>query len=193
MNRISPYHIIIAALLVIVLIQSQCKPKPVPCPETKITIDSVLIVDTLKIKGNTVYKPLPYKVIDTFVLRTEVDTSKIIAEYIKLRKYDLPVMNDSNGNVNVFASVQFNRISDWTYTAEFYPKTTIIEKNHVIIEKPRNSLYAGFGIGYQIESNKPVFKPVVTLITKKSMMYSVAYDPFNNAPEIGVSWKIGRK
>ena len=99
--KTSYWLIITGSLLVIIFLLRECTPKP-ECPEVLTKTDTVVRIDTIKLTGKTVYKPLPYKVIDTFMLPLTIDTAKILADYIKLRKYNLSITNDSNSKINVF-------------------------------------------------------------------------------------------
>jgi len=185
-------YLIIAlnTLVVILTVLLQCqRNQDQPEPEVITTTDTIRITDTIR-QNRTVYKPVPYQVIDTFKVPANVDTSVIIAEYIKTRKYVLPVSDDSNSRINVHATVQFNRIAEWTYDAQFYPRTTVIERNHVIIEPKRVQWFAGAKFGYRIGENIGDFKLCGAINTQNDMLYSIAYDPFNRVPEVGVLWKI---
>jgi hypothetical protein len=183
---IAPWIVIISILIYF----TQCKKQEI-CPETNDTTITVVTVDTVKIQGKTVYKPITYQVIDTFIYMQNVDTAKILSEYLKLRKYNLPISNDTNSKINVFADVQFNRIEKWTYEAEFYPHTTVIEKNHVLIPEKRNS--AVFGL--ILSGNKTVLgaTPVFGLKTKKENIFLAGYDVINKTYQAGYLMKIGRK
>lgn len=189
-----PYVIIF--LLVIYMRGCTTSNRNVPeCPEYKDSVTTIIKTDTITITGQDHYYPAPYQTIDTFykdVHLEKEDSARIIADYAKLRKYNLPVMDDSNGKLNVFADVQFNEIQKWNYEAQFYPKTTIIEKNHYVIEKPRTKVFVGIQAGIIIPATKGILAPSVALITKKNHLYTLQYDPFNKAGQIGTYWKIGR-
>lgn len=180
-------------LLVVILFMRECSPEQKPCPETKDSIRIEKTIDTISIKGDVVYKPEPYETIDTFILPVTVDTAKILAEYLKLNRYDLSVLDDSNGKVNVFVDVQLNRIKAWDFDATFYPKTTVIEKNHVYVVKPKIKVFAGIQPGMVIPDQTLVLMPSAALLTQKEHLYSIGYDPFSKTAQVGIFWKIKLK
>jgi hypothetical protein len=147
--------------------------------------------DTITIKGKTIPYPVPYQVIDSFPVPVNVDTAVILAEYLKLRKYNLPITNDTNSKINVFADVQYNRISNWTYTAEIYPHITTVETVRTIII-PKKSKLSG---GLILTGNGTYFGAAPSLIftNKKDNILLVGYDVINKNYSIGAFIKIGRK
>ena len=177
------------AIIVILIWFTQCQ-KPKPCPEIVTSVDTIQIIDTIR-TSHTVYKPVPYEVIDPFTISPNVDTAKILSEYIKLRKYNLPISDDTNSKINVFAEVQYNRIEKWTYEAQIYPRTTIIEKNHVIIQEKRNNLVAGLILG--VKDSYYSVTPVFGLKTKKDNTMLFGYDFINGVYTGGYIMKLGKK
>ena len=182
--QILPWLIIILLLFYI----SQCKPKPVQPPEVITTTDTVITVDTVRI-NRTVYKPKPYEVIrlDTFAIH---DTIRFIAYCSELKKYQLPISNDSNSKITVFANVQLNEIKDWTYEAEIYPRTTVIERNHVLIPPKHNKFVAGL----ILTGNDEYFgaAPVFGLKTKKDNVMLFGYDIINGNFTLGYTMAFGK-
>jgi len=183
---VAPWIVIIAILIWF----TQCQ-KPKPCPEAETKTDTIVTVDTIQLPGKTVYKPVPYEVIDTFTISPEVDTAKILAEYIKLRKYQLPISDDSNSKIDVFAEVQYNRIEKWSYDAQIYPRTTVIEKNHVLIPEKRNKLVAGLILG--VKDSYYSATPVFGLKTKKDNVMLFGYDIVNGVYTGGYVMSFGKK
>lgn len=184
--QIAPYVVIILLLIY----RGECTRQPEPVTIVN-TSDTVTVMDTVYIQGHVVYNPIPYEVIDTFIVSPKVDTSKILSEYVLLRKYNLPITNDSNSKINVHANVQFNRISEWTYDAEIYPKTTIITQNHTYIPPSRRSI----AIGAIIASNGTNlgFIPVCALKTKKESVFMLGYDVLNGNLNAGYLMPINLK
>jgi len=184
--QIAPYIVIILMLIYI----GECTRQEQPVTIVN-TIDTVTVTDTVYIEGKIVYNPIPYEVVDTFIVSPKVDTAKILTEYVLLRKYNLPITNDSNSKISVQANVQFNRISDYTFTAEIYPKTTIITQNHTIIPPTKNKLI----IGAVLASNGQNlgFIPTVGLKTKKESVFTVGYDVLNGNLNAGYLMPIGKK
>jgi len=186
-----PYIVIV--LLVLYMRGCTTDNHKIPKTENTFTTDTIIYIDTITITGQDHYYPAPYQTIDTFykdVHLEKQDSARIIAEFAKLKKYNLPVMDDSNGKLNVFADVQFNSISKWTFEAQFFQKSTIIEKNHVIIVKPRTKVFVGVNAGILIPETDLILAPSVALLTKKDHLYTLQYDPFHKAAQIGGYWKL---
>lgn len=184
------YHLIIYAILVLIIFfLRECQPTPQPCPEPSTDITTHWEHDTAFIKGDTVFYPEPYAEIDTFYKDVLVDTAMILADYIKIRKYKLPVLNDSNGVLEVFADVQCNRITNWTYDGQFVTHIKVVEKNHVI-QPARNKLVAGL----ILSGNSDYFgaAPVFGLKTKKDNVMMFGYDVINNNYTIGYVMSFGK-
>jgi hypothetical protein len=186
------HHIIIYLILIgIIVLLRECQVNKVPCPELKTNSTITRHIDTIQLKADTVFYPQPYAVVkgDTFYKDRLVDTAKIIADFSSIRKYRLPVMNDTNGVVDVLADVQFNKITKWILDAKFYPHTYIIEKNHVLIIEPREKLFIG---GYLCGNGKNYFGAVPALLftSKKDHSYFAGFDPLNKTAALGMFFKI---
>ncbi len=183
--QVLPWTIICLMLIYIGQCTTRGKPKPA---QVVTTIDTVKTVDTIR-TTHTVYKPKPFEVIrtDTFTIR---DTVRFIAYCSELKKYVLPISNDSNSKITVHASVQLNELKEWTYEAQIYPRTTIIEKNHVIIQPARNKLVAGL----ILTGNSDYFgaAPVFGLKTKKDNTMLFGYDVINNNYTVGYIMSFGK-
>ena len=189
------YHLIIYAILVLIIFfLRECQPVPQPCPEPSTDSTTHWEHDTAFIKGDTVFYPEPYAEIDidTFFKVVPADTAKILADYIKIRKYKLPVLNDSNGVLDVIADVQFNRITNWTYDGQFVTHIKVVEKNHVYIKEPTRKLFVG---GYLSSNGIDYFgaSPALMYMSKKDHAYFAGYDPLNKTGQIGMFFKIKLK
>lgn len=180
----------ILCLLLLIYI-GQCTHKGKLKPDKIATDTTIYIttVDTLTIHGKTIYKPKPFEVvkIDTFTIR---DTIKFISYCSDLKKYILPISNDSNSKITVFANVQLNEIKDWTYKAEIYPHTTTIIQNHVIVPEKSNKLVAGL----ILTGNDNYFgaMPVFGLKTKKDNTMLFGYDLVNKKYTVGYVMAFGK-
>ncbi len=191
-GKLIPYFVII--LLVIYI--RECNPKPLPCPDIATEIDTLVVWDTVKLAGKTIYKPDPYAVYTTVhdtIFKTHTDTVKAIIDYSLIRNYRLNIHNDTLGNIDVLTTIQYNKISTWHYEGQIYNKNTIIEKNHYVIEEKRTKIFAGAVTGYSLLNDKPVFSPSVALLTRNEHLYLIGYDVLNKTPEIGLYWKIKLK
>jgi hypothetical protein len=207
------------ALVVLCIIQfaiivflQQCQRCPEVKPTLTITIDTLKTIDTAEIAGPwrpyPVYTEVEAPKHDTVNLSKE-DSIRIVSDYAKLRHYNLPVIDDTNGKINIFADVQFNMISKWRYEGQMFTKTITIEKNHVYTVTTKNRLFVGFLAGtirnenilYPSPTSPPVteithgftLSPQVTLITKKSNFYTITYDPFNRIAQIGLSFMLFKR
>lgn len=177
------------ALLLLILYTRECTTSNRKIAKAKpVQSDSIsLKPDTLKLKGDTIYYPVPYAVIDTLEIHLErLDSARIISEFMRLNKYDILALDDTNGKVNLFADVQFNKIQRVSYTASFYPKI----KTVFVPEKPRMKLFAGFKTGICLQDTGLILAPTLSLLTKKDHLYSVSYEPFRRIAEVGFEWKI---
>ena len=184
--QILPWVIICLLLIYI----GQCTHRGKPKPAQIVTeTDTLVTVDTVR-SIRTVYKPKPFEVIrtDTFTIR---DTVRFISYCSELKRYRLPISNDSNSKITVLANVQLNEIKDWTFEAEIYPRTTVIERNHVIVTPERNKLVAGL----ILSGNDAYFgaAPVFGLKTKKDNVMMFGYDVINGNYTFGYVMAFGKK
>lgn len=184
--QIAPYIVIILMLIYI----GECTRQEQPVTIVN-TVDTVIVTDTVYIEGKIVYNPIPYEVIDTFVVSPKVDTAKILKEYVLLRRYNLKLTDDDNSKINAYVSVQYNRISEYTYSAKIYPKTTIITQNHTIIPPSKRKLLVGAVLASNGQNLG--FIPTAGLLTKKQSIFTIGYDVFNGNLNAGYLMPIGRK
>lgn len=74
--------------------------------------------DTI-IKENTIY------------LKQEIDTVKILADFLIKREYDFNVFDDENGTLDIKQTIQFNQLQDFNYTFTPIHKEIIRPKERV--------------------------------------------------------------
>lgn len=187
-NLIQPIVILALLLALILVLSRECGHKP----EIKIVSGKDVItvkIDTVKLAGKTVYKPIPYQTIDTAYVLRDVDTAFILRDWMKTRKYTVPIFADTNGNINLLVDVYQNQISKYQVDGYLTPHHTFVQHNTVIIEPSRNKVFIGFQLG-AILPDKIITAPTVMLCTKQDHLYTIGYDPLNKVPLIGVLWKI---
>jgi len=183
-------YLVIAMLLVIVFLQRECN-KPKPCPPQNITIDTIAVIhdiDTFTIE-KTVYKPHPDTVHDSFPAFIPVDTGAILADYYKVREYNVPLQNDSAAKLSLLAKVYRNTLLKSELRGQIYQKTTTIIQDHYIQQPATFKIYAGFTAGAMLP-DKFIFAPSMAVNTKQDHLYLLGYDPVNKLPYITFLWKI---
>lgn len=107
---------------------------------------------------DTIPMPVPHLVFDTDTVfkiidhQAEVDTLKILADYYRVRKYDLDFSNDSIGvfkvNIDVTKNMLANAIS------EIRPIRTTIERVKTINKVQTLQFYGMFGSSLDFKTNK---------------------------------------
>jgi hypothetical protein len=192
MKKIFTTSVILNILLLsVILIMRECKPRPeVIAP--RVEIDTLTLYDTIKLPGAILWYPKPVyitKPSDT-IFRTHEDTTGAVTDYQLTRSYCLPVVDDSNGKIDVYADLQYNKIKNWTYDATFYQKTLVVDKTTIVKEKPKSKLFVGFNTGYSIQDTSMMLAPAISFLTKKDHLYGVSYEPFKKVAEVQFMWKI---
>lgn len=183
-------------LLAVILILRECSPGCPDCPETKDSVSVTNTTDTVRIPGKNVPYPEPYETIKpipviSYINLTKEDSARIVSKYQELNKYDLAVLDDSNGKVNVLVNVQYNKIKDWTPKVEIYSHKTSTETFHQPVL--RNKVFIGFRTGMIIPENNVILAPTIVFCTKRDHLYAIDYDPFNQIAGLSVLWKIRLK
>ena len=183
---------IILILILIIIFLRECSPKPETVYVTHDSTSVTVRYDTVKVQGKTVYYPAPYKesTIDTFFATKPADTAFILRDYVKSREYNIPI-EDTNGKINLFARVQFNKLAEYHYDGQFYPKTISVYKESVQTILPRNKVYIGFGVGGW--ADKFGAEASLGLNTKKDHLYTISFDPINTYARLNMFWKIKLK
>lgn len=188
--KLIPY-IVIALLLVIILLQRECN-RPKPCPPA--VIDTIAVIhrtDTLIVE-KTVYKPKPVYVHDSLPGDTvwfPVTDSAVIADYYRVRDYDIPLRDDSAAKLSLTAKVYMNTLLKSELRGQVYQKTTTIIQDHYVQQPPRIKIYAGFTTGAMLP-DKFIFAPSLAVNTKRDHLYMLGYDPVNKLPYVTFLWKI---
>jgi len=185
-------HTLIAApwiaLTLVLIYFTQCKKQPQPGIVTHDSIQIVNTVDSFQVEGKIVYCPEPYEVIkhDT----VPADTAKIIENYMNENKYTFNI-SDSTGNIDVFLSVQYNQLANYSWEGYFKTYTKTITDIKYIQPDKRNKLLVGLILSGNYERFGAA--PTIGLKTKKDNVFMVGYDVINNEYKIGYLTKIGRK
>ena len=163
------------------------------CKQELIVKDSiryVQVVKTVTVKGDTVYSPKPYETIKHDTTFKDVDSARIISNYVTENRYKLPI-NDSIGKVDVFLTVQYNAIKEWTYKGKFKTYHDSVITIKTITVPKRNKLMAGL----ILSGNKEYFgaSPSLMLKTKKDNSFLIGYDVINKNYHFGAFVGIGKR
>lgn len=164
----------------------KCKPEMI----TKDSIVTVHTVDSFPVEGKTVYYPSPYEVVKYDTSFKDVDTLKIIQNYLTENKYTFNI-NDSTGNIDVFLSVKYNQLANYSWQGYFKTYTKTITDTKYIQSVRRNKLLAGL----ILSGNADRFgaSPTIGLKTKKDNVFVAGYDVLNKNYSVGYLIRIGRK
>lgn len=107
---------------------------------------------------DTISMPVPYLVFDTDTVfkiiehQVEVDTLNILADYYRVRKYDLDFSNDSIGVFKVNIDVTKNMLAN--ASSEIRPIRTTIERVKTINKVQTLQFYGMFGSSLDFKTNK---------------------------------------
>ena len=107
---------------------------------------------------DTIRMPVPYLVFDTDTVfkliehQAEVDTLKILADYYRVRKYNLDFSNDSAGVFKVNIEVTKNMLAN--ASSEIRPIRTTIERIKTINNVRTLQFYGMFGSSLDFKTNK---------------------------------------
>jgi len=183
---ITPYAVIILLLIYI----GQCTHTGKPIVETKDSIVTVHTVDSIKVEGKTVYRPVPYEVVKNTVKYKDVDTAKIIENYLTENKYQFRI-SDSTGNIDVFISVKYNQLEKYSWKGYFKTYTKTITDTKYIQSVKRNKLLAGLVLSGNVDRFGAA--PAIGLKTKKDNVFLVGYDVVNKEYKAGYLLGIGRR
>lgn len=168
--------------------RGKCKPEI----QYKDSITIKTVVDSFPVQSKNVYYPSPYDVIkhDSIPYYSNVDTGKIISNYLAENKIKLPI-HDSIGDLDVFLTLQYNQVKQWNYTGQFKTYTKIIENTRTITPPKRNKLSGGL----ILTGNRDYFgaSPSLLLTGKKDNSFLVGYDVINKNYTVGYFAKIGKR
>lgn len=180
-------------LIVLLILQRECSPKPQVISEY--TVDTVRITaDTVFKQGEIIYKPLPYMVYDTVrdtIFKTHADTLAAVKDYQLTRNYILPLFDDTTGKIDVYATVQLNKIQSWTYKGKVVNKHTTHDRHHYVKELPRTKFYVGIGAGGWTDHFG--IAPGIAVNTKKQNLYTADFDLVSKTVWVHSYWQLGRK
>lgn len=195
--------LIIAALVIVILLQRTCTPKNSE-PKEIIKIDGKKyevikrVTDTLKIpvihnvykKGEDIYHDVPVYI----QVPVNADTAAIIKEYFAMHVYkDTLTLKDSLGYVSVIDSITKNGLVGRQWNAQVIK--TVINNTTYLKELPRTQLYLGGSLGVQ----KPSYTTIgfnAILKTKKDHMYGFGIgtnSELNTYIQGSMLWKISLK
>jgi len=174
------------ALILVLIYFTQCQKQPEP--ETITVTDTAQEVDSFPVEGKTVYYPSPYEVVKHDTI--PADTAKIIENYMNENKYTFNI-SDSTGNIDVFLSVQYNQLANYSWKGYFKTYTKTITDTKYIQSQKRNKLL----VGLILSGSKERFgaTPTGGLKTKKDNIFLVGYDVINREYKVGYLLGIGRK
>ena len=163
------------------------------CKTETITKDSIITVhtvDSFPVEGKTVYYPSPYEVVKYDTTFKDVDTLKIIQNYLTENKYTFNI-NDSTGNIDVFLSVKYNQLANYSWKGYFKTYTKTITDTKYIQSVKHNKLL----VGLVLSGNADRFgaAPVAGFKTKKDNVFLVGYDVINKEYKVGYMVGIGKR
>jgi len=184
-------YLIIAVMLVIILLQRECK---TPCPDqpgSEVKDSIITKYDTI-LKDTVIYKPKPVYVHDSVPGDTvwfPLTDSAVIADYNKVRDYDIPLRDDSVCKLSIEAKVYQNSLVKAKLKGQVVQKTVTIIQDHYIEKPARNKIYLGFQAGAMLP-DKFIFAPSAAFNTKRDHLYLAGYDPINKTATVSFLWKI---
>lgn len=183
--------VIIAALLVLLVLQRECRRCPEQPEPTVVThIDTLVRIDTVTHTHHTE----PQVIHDTLLLPGNIDTAAAIDDYYTRRTYT-DTIRDSVYQLVIIDQVYMNRLQKprTTKSSVFVPEIIIHRTDSLFIHcpPPRAMLFVGVGVGGW--DDKFSIAPGVALVTKRRNMYMLNYDPFNRVAQVHNYWRIGKK
>lgn len=107
---------------------------------------------------DTIIQPVPYMVYNTDTVERiiekmlEVDTTEILADYYRVRNYDLDFSNDLSGVFKVNLDITKNSLA--TARSEVRPIRTTIEKVEMISKVKTLQFYTMLGTSVDFKTNK---------------------------------------
>ena len=185
------YWLIIAVLVLLLILQQQCRrcpesPEPSSDTVTLIEYDSFPVVRTLPV-------PVPYYRDTGSILwqYKDVDTATILREFFTVNYYRDTLKDDTSALIVLDDAVTQNKLGERVL---FYQNrrplavTTIINQ---VGDIPRNKVFIGPVIGRSL--NDPTIGGSILLVGKKKFAYSYTYDILNKDHYLGIYYKISLK
>jgi len=178
------------ALILVLIYITQCQKQSKPEMIIHDSIQIVHTIDSFPVEGKTIYYPTPYEVVKYDTTFKDVDTLKIIQNYLTENKYTFNI-NDSTGNIDVFISVKYNQLSNYSWKGYFKTYTKTITDTKYKDTPKRNKLL----VGVILSGNADRFgsAPVLGLKTKKDNVFVAGYDVINGSYQFGYMVGIGKR
>lgn len=195
--------LVIAALVVIIIMQRSCSYTPVSKPETiKIDGKKYEVVkretDTVRVEvAHNVYKAGKdiYHDVPVYInVPSNVDTAAILKEYYAMRVYkDTLNLKDSLGYIAVVDSISKNILLGRTWDTKI--NKTVVNNTIYLKELPKNQLYIGPALGMQ-KPNSLTIGGNLIFKTKNDHMYGLGFgtnSQLNTYVQGTMLWKISLK
>jgi hypothetical protein len=144
-------------------------------------------IDTLRVR-DTVYFPLPYRVVERCIDTLYIDTSRVIREYFTEKHYHISYQ-DTLLQATADIKVAENSIELARFDYEVYRPT--IHTTTIITEKSIQRFFfaMGGGFNYNILNNKAGIEFLATIGMKRQNIY-IGYDFINQTPRMGWQYRI---
>lgn len=176
--------IILALILVFMQMCRHC-PK---CADATIVSDTAYVHDSFP-KYIPVSTPVPYAVITTDTIPSNVDTIAILKDYFAKYLYSQTIA-DTSISVTISDTISQNKIAGRGFSYQILRPQQIITNTTIIADK-KFKAYVGLGFTY---ANSAVgFAPHLLLQTKKDVIYGVGYDVVNKGVMGSAYFKIKLK
>jgi len=182
--------IIIIVLIVLLVLQRECKrcPEVVPCPE----IDTTYLTDTVTYL-DTVYIPkhfIKYDTIEkTIFIPTDIDSMAIVKAYFDTYYVIDTIINDTNVFLVIRDKIGQNEIQERAILdLIIFPHNKFITKTEIEPYKPKNKVFLGVGIGRSLDEFG--LSANVMLLNKKDNAYQLSYDVLNQDIYFTMFWKL---
>ena len=186
---ITPSLVLNVILLLIVIVQQQCRKECQPCPGPDTVTVTHYRTDTIRIT-KVVYKPVPVVQVDS--VPVYIDTNQAVSDYYVLRNYDIPLQDDSAAKLSLIADVWKNSLQKAGLRGQVYQREKVIEHTvtQVIPDKKRFKAFIGIVPGLSMSDTTLMLSGVVAFQDKRERQYLIMYEPFMKQYEIGLMWKI---
>jgi hypothetical protein len=144
-------------------------------------------IDTLRVR-DTVYFPLPYRVVERCIDTLYIDTSRVIRNYFTEKHYHISYQDtllQATADIKVAEnSIELARFDYEVYRPTIHTTTIITEKSI-----QRFFLSMGCGVNYCITQNRAGFELLAAVGFKRQSIH-FGYDFINQTPRIGWQYRI---
>ena len=168
--------------MLLLFLQKECH----RCPEPTV----IVRVDTAYKYDSIPYTPAPMIPKPGIVVPQAppkmVDSLAVVMAYFAVRQGTDTLVNDDRYLISMRWAVSENKPTFFQPTIVNRLPTTII--SHTTIEKPRNKVFAGIGVGGS--PNSFGIAPSVALFTKRENLYTAGYDVINKDFYVTFFYKI---